>query len=188
MIKIYDTVQKKVLWYAQCSNPELLGRLKSSLYTLIDGHMYYNNNIIKIRYDLLAQKNLRELKESEVFDFYSKILSLDQNETVKTRMPFCSFKYHRFVYMTANIKELKPNKIKILPFLHERRVYLSRMDNECEYFYTTIQQKKSLFFVCMNTTENKYQVYSQGGILYKNVDYSNQVFVYGPPAAVSNNG
>ena len=31
----------------------LIGRLESGLYTFVDGHIYYNNNCIKIRYDLI---------------------------------------------------------------------------------------------------------------------------------------
>lgn len=31
----------------------LVGRLLSGLYTFVNGHIYFNNNVIKIRYDLL---------------------------------------------------------------------------------------------------------------------------------------
>lgn len=119
-------------------NKELIGRLKSNLYTLVDGHIYYNNKVIKIRYDLLRKKNLKDLEEHEVFDYYENILNLDAKETVKTKMPFCSRQHHRFIYLTKNLKSLKPNKIKILPFLHERKIYLSRMNQSSDYFYTTI--------------------------------------------------
>lgn len=36
------------------NDEELIGRLLSGLYTFVDGHIYYNNNVIKIRYDLLS--------------------------------------------------------------------------------------------------------------------------------------
>jgi hypothetical protein len=32
---------------------ERIGRLKSGLFSLIDGHMYFSNDLIKIRYDLI---------------------------------------------------------------------------------------------------------------------------------------
>lgn len=89
-VKIYDLENEKLLWNAQVRNKELIGRLKSNLYTLVDGHIYYNNKVIKIRYDLLKKKNLKDLEEHEVFDYYENILSLDPKETVKTKMPFCS--------------------------------------------------------------------------------------------------
>jgi len=34
-------------------NPEIIGRLKTNLYNFVGGHIYYNNKVIKIRYDLL---------------------------------------------------------------------------------------------------------------------------------------
>jgi hypothetical protein len=94
-VKIYDLENEKILWNAQIRNEELIGRLKSNLYTLVDGHIYYNNKVIKIRYDLLKKKNLKDLEEHEVFDYFDNILTLDTNETVKTKMPFVSLKSHR---------------------------------------------------------------------------------------------
>lgn len=32
---------------------EIIGRLKSNLYNFTEGHIYYNNKVIKIRYDLI---------------------------------------------------------------------------------------------------------------------------------------
>lgn len=58
------------------------------LYQLVDGHMYYNNQVIKIRYDLLrSQRISRDYEENEVFDFYDNILNLGPNEKVLTKMP-----------------------------------------------------------------------------------------------------
>jgi hypothetical protein len=34
---------------------EIIGRLKSNLYNFVEGHIYYGNNVIKIRYDLLER-------------------------------------------------------------------------------------------------------------------------------------
>ena len=138
-VKIYDLATDRTLWNGRVRNEELIGRLKSSLYTLVDGHIYYNNKVIKIRYDLLRQRNLKDLEEHEVFDYYENILGLDQHETVKTNMPFCSRVHHRLVYLTKNLSSLKPNKIKILPFLHERQIRLSRTNQSSDYFYTAIR-------------------------------------------------
>jgi len=143
-VKIYDLVNKKILWNHIVTNLELFGRIKSSLYTLVDGHMYYSNCIIKIRYDLLQKKNMQDLKENEAFDFYENVLSLEPEELVRIRMPICSLRYHRFVYMTYAQKSLRPSKIMFLPFLHERKVYLSRMDDECDYFYNTIRARPEI--------------------------------------------
>ena len=39
----------------QVKDSELIGRLKSNLYTFVGGHIYYNNNVIKIRYDIIDE-------------------------------------------------------------------------------------------------------------------------------------
>ena len=56
-------------------NPELIGRLKSNLYNFVGGHIYYNNNVIKIRYDLIDCSE-EAFPENHVFDNYMNVLSL----------------------------------------------------------------------------------------------------------------
>jgi len=56
-------------------NKELIGRLTSMLYSFVDGHIYYNNNVIKIRYDLLESKtNQRNYGEAEIFNYFDNLL------------------------------------------------------------------------------------------------------------------
>ena len=50
-----DTDENKNILNMQVKNPELIGRLKSQLFFLVNGHIYYNNSVIKIRYDLLRK-------------------------------------------------------------------------------------------------------------------------------------
>lgn len=52
-ITVYDLAQKKVIFDLVVREMHLCGRLESGLYTLIDGHIYYNNDVIKMRYDLI---------------------------------------------------------------------------------------------------------------------------------------
>ena len=52
-VTIYDMTSSQVIYTMQIFSKELVGRLKSSLYTFAGGHIYYNNQVIKIRYDLL---------------------------------------------------------------------------------------------------------------------------------------
>ena len=61
--EIYNSVFK---------NPELVGRLKNMRYIFLDGHIYYNNSVIKIRYDILKNnsKSFKSLGENELFDYY----------------------------------------------------------------------------------------------------------------------
>lgn len=64
-------------------NQEIIGRLKSNLYNFVGGHIYYNNKVIKIRYDLIEgaggakNKNaILDIEENQLFDAYSEILFL----------------------------------------------------------------------------------------------------------------
>ena len=101
--------------------------------------------------------------------------------------------HHRFVYVSTNSKLLNPFHLMILPFLHERKLYLNRTKKNCDYFYCTIRRRVSedhaqTFFVTMNLTESKYYVYSQMGILKKRVDFSDITNKYGSLTTISNNG
>ena len=51
----------------------LIGRLESGMYTFVDGHIYYNTNVIKIRYDLMDSPDKEKHNEMEIFDFYYDI-------------------------------------------------------------------------------------------------------------------
>ena len=53
MFKIFDLENQTIMYENDLRFPELIGRLKSGLYAFVGGHIYYNNNVIKIRYDLL---------------------------------------------------------------------------------------------------------------------------------------
>ena len=58
-------------------NREIIGRLKSNLFTFVGGHIYYGNKVIKIRYDLLETMKGQNLNEDQLFDHYTDILSLN---------------------------------------------------------------------------------------------------------------
>ena len=53
--KIYDIETADVDFTITIKDEEVIGRLISGLYTFVNGHIYFNNNVIKIRYDLLKQ-------------------------------------------------------------------------------------------------------------------------------------
>jgi hypothetical protein len=44
------------------------------------------------------------------------------------------------IYYTRNPVALTPKKVLMLPFLHERKVYLNRMKEGNSYFYTVIEE------------------------------------------------
>ena len=56
IFRILDYKSMKVIHESVITSPELIGRLKTGLYTYSNGHIYFNNNCIKIRYDLLESR------------------------------------------------------------------------------------------------------------------------------------
>ena len=80
--------------------------------------------------------------------------------------------------------QLSPMRMIILPFLHERKLYINRIDRNHKYFYTVIEESNdkditnqsatTTLFVAMDTTVSKYMVYSERAILLNTVDFSEQ--------------
>ena len=54
-ISIYDIDSNFMIYSKQTQDMELIGRLKSNLYIFLDGHIYYGNKVIKIRYDEISK-------------------------------------------------------------------------------------------------------------------------------------
>ena len=105
----------------------MIGRIKSGLYRLNEGHMYYGNNFVKIRLDLVNSPKSYKYKESEIFDFYGDILPLEESIKIRSDNPMDSIRYHRFIFVTTDSAYKQPVKIVMLPYLHERRIYLNRI-------------------------------------------------------------
>lgn len=120
-------------------NLSLIGRLKSGLYTFVDGHIYFNNEVIKIRYDLIESANNQTYKETELFDFYNDIFILGENQKVRANTPIDSIQSHRFGYVTIDTTQNSTRNIMLLPYLHDRKIYLNRHKNNTEYFYTSVE-------------------------------------------------
>jgi hypothetical protein len=71
-MKILELDTCNLIQELSLSNTQMIGRIKSDLFTFTDGFIYWNNNMIKIRYDLLDKKDLM-LTCDQVFDFYPDI-------------------------------------------------------------------------------------------------------------------
>ena len=56
--KFYCLVRDKTLLCLNVTNPDIVGRIKLGLFNLINGHMYFSNKVIKIRYDLLRAEQV----------------------------------------------------------------------------------------------------------------------------------
>ena len=76
-ITLYDVDTEKIIYHLMIKNREIIGRLKSNLFNIVEGHIYYRNKVIKIRYDHIEQRRGRKLSEEQLFDHYSEILQLN---------------------------------------------------------------------------------------------------------------
>lgn len=64
---------------------EIIGRIKSKQFSLKNGHMYFDNTVVKIRYDLIAQgitEKGEPLKDEHIFDLYDNLLDLEKEECI----------------------------------------------------------------------------------------------------------
>jgi hypothetical protein len=126
-VSIYDVEMEKLILQIRVKNREIIGRLKSNMYNFTEGHIYYGNKVIKIRYDLLEGQTKVKLNEEQVFDHYDNILLMkDESDYVQSATPLQTCLYNKLAYLIRNIKKLKPRVLLILPYLHERRIYLNR--------------------------------------------------------------
>lgn len=112
----------------------------------------------------------------------------------------------KLVYIMRNPKHLKKARVMVLPYLHQKRLYLNRKKMNTEYFYTSIAQEIPSYFkhmisndeyqslkqqksiVSVNLTESKYYVYSARGILRNRVKFNHIIREYGKIVEVSPDG
>ena len=93
---------------------------------LLNGYFYFNNQIIKLRYDLFRKGQVKNWTEEEVFDRYDQILNLSHGEEIISNCPLISKENNRMIFITRSPKchGGKPKRIIILPYLHERKICL----------------------------------------------------------------
>lgn len=63
-ITLYDIESEKILYHLMIKNREIIGRLKSNLYNFVEGHIYYRNKVIKVRYDQLERMKGGDIPEN----------------------------------------------------------------------------------------------------------------------------
>jgi hypothetical protein len=156
-----------------------------------------------LRLDLIKSSNFRsQLKEKILIDKYSSIIDLKPTEAIMQMNPILCKVRHRMGYFAIDTTLMSPMRMVLLPFLHERKLYLNRMIPGQKFFYFTIEIKKDALFhsihnegpkvkilmVCLNVSAKNYTIYSERGILINKVDYSPQAALYGEPIKVSSNG
>ena len=164
------------------TNKELIGRLKSNLYNFTEGHIYYGNSVAKIRYDLIDMnaKNGKPVYENQLFDTYHDVLPLNDSEVVQSGTPMQTCLYNRLAYIVRNQKEVKARRLLIMPYLHERRIYLNRrhLDNQ---FYTIKRHNDEMFIQCICFDLMKMYVYTETGKLVDRIMYAEEAHTWGKP-------
>ena len=76
------------------------------MYTFSDGHIYYSNNVIKVRYDLIESSGGLNIDEGEAFDQYTDIMSIDNtNCKIKSGTPLDSYDSYKLVYIQKDMKK-----------------------------------------------------------------------------------
>jgi hypothetical protein len=187
-VTIYDIDQEKIIVRIKITNQEIIGRLKSNLYNFTEGHIYYNNKVIKIRYDLLDTFKGGEIKENQLFDHYSDVINLkNKHNEVESGTPLQTCLYNRLAYIIRNTKELTCKKLLILPYLHERRIYLNRR-HQANQFYTISKMDGLNYILCLCINDNKMYVYTETGILCDRIKYNHISDECGRPECISESG
>lgn len=96
------------------------------MYTLSDGYIYYDNDCIKIRYDLVDKPNPEQYKENEIFDFYFDIFHLKDGERAISGTPIDSYRDHKMAYIISDKVNYGISSIFFVPYLHDKKIYLNR--------------------------------------------------------------
>lgn len=87
----------------------------------------------------MMEPNTIHYKENEILDIYQDIFDLDDGQKINSRTPLESIKSHKFAYMITNQEKLMPNKLLIIPYLHDHKIYLNQIKVNTTYFYTSIE-------------------------------------------------
>ena len=111
--------------------------------------MYFDNTVAKIRYDLIAQgitDKGEALTDEHIFDVYDKVLDINEEECVDISFPYLSPYSNKLIFKIQQRHDMFPSiyseeddfiagKILIMPYLHERKLYIGRYmpdhDNFC---------------------------------------------------------
>lgn len=96
--------------------------------------------------------------------------------------------YNKLAYIVGNQTKLKSRKVLMMPYLHERRIYLNRR-HTANQFYTLCKHTCGVTLIlCICVQDNKMYIYTETGILVERVSYQNIAQKYGKPVEISENG
>ena len=111
----------------------------------------------------------------------------DENDYIQSGTPLQTCLYNRLAYVVRNIKKLNPRKLLILPYLHERRIYLNRR-HHTNQFYTVYEHDGKNYILCFCISDSKLYIYTETGILVERILYRDIAEKCGKPVNISENG
>lgn len=85
----------------------MIGRLKSGLYKAAAGHLYFGNNVIKIRYDILKNAKHGGITDSQAYDYLGDIFFNEKSEKIMATCPEICYTFNKFVYIIKNTEKPK---------------------------------------------------------------------------------
>jgi len=76
----------------------------------------------------------------------------------------------------------------MVPYLHERKIYLNRRHNANQFYTLCKHQSGICLILCLCISENKMYIYTETGILIDRISYVEIAKKYGKPVEISENG
>ena len=128
------------------------------------------------------------LPENQIFDSYTDVLTLQENDYVQTGTPLQTCLYNKLAYIVGNWQNLKSRKVLIMPYLHERKIYLNRRHTSNQFYTLCRHQSGITLILCLCILEHKMYIYTETGILIDRINYKDIAHKYGKPVEISENG
>ena len=124
VFKLYNLKGFKLLFEIKINCRKILSILNRDNLTITNGHIYYGNNVLKIRYDLITNVNSSQYSVSNMFDFYKNIIDIAPGKRILSQSPKDSQKSHKFVYIISDPINMQSRQILVTPHLHDRKIML----------------------------------------------------------------
>lgn len=76
ILQIFELKGFRSVFEKKITDSHYNSRLEKENLILKDGHIYYGNNVIKIRYDQIEKQDQNQLTNEQVFDHYADLFDL----------------------------------------------------------------------------------------------------------------
>lgn len=76
-----------------------------------------------------------------MFDYYEDILALAPKESIQNGLPAAQHDAHRLIYIAKSRRRCSVKRAIIIPYLHERKIYLDAIEPGSDYFQTIFERE-----------------------------------------------